>query len=220
MVSSKTNKYNYDAWSDSYDKKQNPTVAIDDLYFPTFYENWKDNKVLKIGCGTGRHTVRLVKQGNTVVGLDISAGMLKKAKEKVPSVTFIHSDFMDHQFNESSFDNILMSLVLEHIDDIDLFFKRVHLILKKGGKILISELHPDRAKGGSFAKFKSTDGKQINLSSKYHSEQQIMQAAERAGFRLDQKADIVGDSKLVEIEDTWKKYLDRPMVQVWLFWKK
>ena len=33
-------------------------------------------EVLEIGCGTGRHTRRLVEQGNSVTGLDLSEGML------------------------------------------------------------------------------------------------------------------------------------------------
>ena len=39
-------------------------------------------RILDIGCGTGRHTIELAKRGYTVVGIDLSESLLKRAKEK------------------------------------------------------------------------------------------------------------------------------------------
>ena len=42
----------------------------------------KATRILDIGCGTGRHSVELAKRGYTVVGIDLSESLLKRAKEK------------------------------------------------------------------------------------------------------------------------------------------
>jgi len=217
MGSIKINQEAYDLWSDSYDCSSNPTVMIDELRFPSHYKNWRNNKVLEIGCGTGRHTVRLFEQKNTITGIDFSSGMLSKAREKLPEVKFIHGDFMEYDFQKESFDKIILSLVLEHIDDLDLFFLRLSKILKPRGEILISELHPIRARKGSFARFNNFKGEEISLKSIAHSENKILDATNKNGFKLNYKKNIVGDSELVSINEKWIKYLDKLMIQLWSF---
>lgn len=52
--------------------------------------------ILDVGCGTGRHAVELARRGYMVTGVDISAQMLAKAKDKANaagvSVEWVHSD--------------------------------------------------------------------------------------------------------------------------------
>lgn len=38
-------------------------------------------KILDVGCGTGRHAIELAKRGYAVTGLDLSAGMLARARD-------------------------------------------------------------------------------------------------------------------------------------------
>ena len=42
----------------------------------------KEIKIIDIGCGTGRHSIELSKRGYSVVGIDLSESLLKRAKEK------------------------------------------------------------------------------------------------------------------------------------------
>ena len=42
----------------------------------------KNIRILDIGCGTGRHSIELAKRGYTIVGIDLSESLLKRAKEK------------------------------------------------------------------------------------------------------------------------------------------
>lgn len=42
----------------------------------------KATRILDIGCGTGRHSIELAKRGYSVVGIDLSESLLKRAKEK------------------------------------------------------------------------------------------------------------------------------------------
>ncbi len=42
----------------------------------------KEIKIIDIGCGTGRHSIELSKRGYSVVGIDLSESLLKRAEEK------------------------------------------------------------------------------------------------------------------------------------------
>ena len=42
----------------------------------------KNNKILDLGCGTGRHSIELAKREYNVVGIDLSESLLRRAKEK------------------------------------------------------------------------------------------------------------------------------------------
>lgn len=62
------------------------------------------SRILDIGCGTGRHSIELAKRGYKVTGLDLSSGMLSKAKEAADSanvqVEWVQADATRFSFPE------------------------------------------------------------------------------------------------------------------------
>lgn len=64
----------------------------------------QQSRLLDVGCGTGRHTIELARQGYVVTGLDFSQGMLAKAekaaKQSGVTVDWIHADATQFQVNE------------------------------------------------------------------------------------------------------------------------
>jgi SAM-dependent methyltransferase len=91
---SEHNQRGYDQWAATYDTDPNSTVAADDLAFPRLWSALRGQRVLELGCGTGRHTTRLLAQDNTVVALDLSAEMLARARARCPGVHFVHGDVL------------------------------------------------------------------------------------------------------------------------------
>lgn len=71
----------------------------------------KKLKILDIGCGTGRHSIELTKRGYNVMGVDLSASMLKKAKENAEKkglkINFEKHDARNLPF-KSEFDLVIM----------------------------------------------------------------------------------------------------------------
>ena len=59
------------------------------------------------------------------MAIDVSENMIEKAKEYVhnDNVTFIHGDFMDHDFKEK-FDKIFSVRVFEYISNKKEFFRK------------------------------------------------------------------------------------------------
>jgi malonyl-CoA O-methyltransferase len=211
------NKKKYDLWSNFYDEYPNPTVAIDDLTFPKLYRHLRSLNVLDIGCGTGRHTQRLVRQDNRVTGVDISEGMLQQARKRIssPLADLRVLDFMADDIPNAPFDAIVMSLVLEHFADLRGFFVKANNLLKPNSQFFFSEIHPTRSQKGSIAHFKSEGGEEVRLSSRAHGSEEIEGALDEAGFSLISCQDVFGTDELASKNAKWERYLGKPMIQIW-----
>ncbi len=55
----------------------------------------RSRKILDIGCGTGRHAIELTRRGYSVVGVDLSAAQLQRAREKAAAEN-LHIVFERH----------------------------------------------------------------------------------------------------------------------------
>jgi ubiquinone/menaquinone biosynthesis C-methylase UbiE len=45
--------------------------------------------MIDIGCGTGRHSIELTKRGYSIIGIDLSEGQLRRAREKPRAINSI-----------------------------------------------------------------------------------------------------------------------------------
>ena len=92
--------------------------------------------VLDLGCGTGVPTAKILAESDhRVVGVDISEGMLRLAREQVPAAEFRHADFKDLPADFGSFDAVtaFFSLLMLSKADIEKTLTKVAGWLKPGG---------------------------------------------------------------------------------------
>jgi len=216
------NREGYDLWSSHYDAYPNPTVAMDERHFPAQWKHLAHRRVLEVGCGTGRHTLKLAKQGNDVLGLDLSPGMLAIAREKLkdcPEVRLIEADFLSTDLlKDRRFDAVVAALVLEHVKQLRAFFDAARRVLSEGGELHVSEIHPTRAAQGILAHFRTADGNEFGLESVPHPDGALETAAAEAGFQLVETRDAFGDQELANLNPKWVKHQGLPMVRMWS-WK-
>ncbi|MEE0772869.1 MAG: methyltransferase domain-containing protein [Anaerovoracaceae bacterium] len=103
----------------------------------------KGDRVLDIGCGEG-DTVAYLKEalGMEAEGIDMSIKMLSAAKEKHPGINVKMGDgeFLD-EYSSFTFDGITMECVLSLINIPDEALHEAYCVLKKGGKLIISDLY-------------------------------------------------------------------------------
>lgn len=114
-------------------------------------------KILELGCGTGRITIPLAKDGFDIVAVDSDKKMLalaeekiKKEKTKSPSINLkialIEADFRDFDLGEK-FDIAIMPFnSLQHlhsIEDINIFFNNLKKHLKDDGLFIFEVTNPD-----------------------------------------------------------------------------
>ncbi|MBU1935415.1 class I SAM-dependent methyltransferase, partial [Patescibacteria group bacterium] len=64
----------------------------------------KSLKILDVGCGTGRHSIELVKRGYKVTGIDLSLSQLARAREKAKHLQ-LKIDFLEHDARALPFQN-------------------------------------------------------------------------------------------------------------------
>lgn len=72
--------------------------------FDFFKKIVNGHKVIDIGCGAGRDAAIFVDSGFDYTGIDISEGMLKVARERVPHGKFLQTDFDNIDFPDNTFD--------------------------------------------------------------------------------------------------------------------
>jgi len=176
----------YNIWAEQYDSNQNKTRDLDQKVTSSTLSGYNFDKVLELGCGTGKNTQWLLTKAKEIVGLDFSEEMLKKAREKIQDnrVVFTKADLCENwEVENNFFDLITSSLTLEHIKDFNHIFSQASEKLRPNGLFFICELHPFKQYMGSKAKFEGATGTQ-ELSTYIHNISEYMDEANKQGFTL------------------------------------
>ncbi|HMK05549.1 MAG TPA: class I SAM-dependent methyltransferase [Ferruginibacter sp.] len=102
------------------------------------YDNIKRNdKVLDIGCGTGKFLMRAKEKGAEVCGLELNEKAVGVCREK--GLEVYNELISEHAVKkEGYYDMVCMFQVLEHIYDVKNFLDDSLKVLKKGGIIVIA----------------------------------------------------------------------------------
>lgn len=161
----------YDRWSDQYDSNSNRTRDLEALALREVLEAVHFNRVLEVGCGTGKNTLWLMERAREITAIDLSEGMLAKAREKIGSahVRFLKADVLqpwDHF--QGPFDLVTFSLVLEHIQDLEPILRRAAESLGTGDHVYIGELHPFKQYTGTKARFGTSEGTEVVTCFDHH----------------------------------------------------
>jgi demethylmenaquinone methyltransferase / 2-methoxy-6-polyprenyl-1,4-benzoquinol methylase len=114
-------------------------------------------RILDVGAGTGTSSAALTKTGATVVGVDISPGMLEEARRKHPDLEFVEANADRLPFGSDEFDAVTVSFGLRNMKDPKAALGEMYRVLKPGGRLVICEFsRPPRAvlRAGYFAYLK------------------------------------------------------------------
>ena len=101
------------------------------------------DRVLDVATGTGLVTTELVRRyGCTVVGLDQSAQMLARAREKLAaqpelgdSIEFMQGEAEELSFEDGEFDALTFTYLLRYVDDPAATIRELARVVKPGGRI-------------------------------------------------------------------------------------
>lgn len=103
----------------------------------------KDSKVLDIGCGQGDTVEYLEKEyGYECSGIDLSMVRIEEGKTRNPDLDIKYGDgeFLD-DYSSYSFDGVIMECTLSLINLPDEALHEAYCVLKKGGRLFLSDLY-------------------------------------------------------------------------------
>jgi ubiquinone/menaquinone biosynthesis C-methylase UbiE len=177
----------YNIWSEQYDSNENKTRDLEAVSLRQNLEGQRFENCLEIGCGTGKNTEFLLSVAKNILAVDLSEEMMSKAKEKIraENVKFVQADINgEWDFTDNhKYDLATFSLVLEHIENLDLVFQKLNEVMHSKGIIYIGELHPFKQYNGSKARFETKDGLQI-VTCFNHNITDFVNAAKKFHFQL------------------------------------
>ena len=190
----------YDIWAENYDSQPgNLMLDLDKLLFTKLLNDVElENKtVADIGCGTGRHWAKIFAYNPAgLSGFDVSPGMLNKLNEKFPSAqTHTITDNHFSSISDHSFDVILSTLTVAHIEDIKEALQAWCRIAAKSADVIITDFHPDALAFGGKRTFKHQN-KQIAVQNFVHTTTVIKNVFLNNGFYMVAEDEIRVDESL------------------------
>ncbi|QNL51892.1 class I SAM-dependent methyltransferase [Olivibacter sp. SDN3] len=145
----KENKYDDFSFFEQYGKMSRSQKGLDAAgewhVLKGMLPDFKEKKVLDLGCGYGWHCRYAIEKGaKSVVGIDLSEKMLQKAKKinQLDGIIYKRMALEDVQFTPEIFDVIFSSLTFHYIQSYDMLIGNIYQWLKAGGRFVFSVEHP------------------------------------------------------------------------------
>jgi ubiquinone/menaquinone biosynthesis C-methylase UbiE len=173
----------YDAWAPRYDGP-NPATEVDEAAVHAILADLPAGIALDAACGTGRHSAHLRARGFEVTGVDANRSMLTIAEAKVPDCDFRVGDLAALPVDDDEVDVVVCSLALTHVERIAPVLAEFARVVRPGGSVVLSDIHPAALTFGSVAVF-PTGRDQLELHyvrSVVHPVSEYVQAATATGL--------------------------------------
>ena len=107
------------------------------------FQRLNGEELLDLGCGHGFYTDYFRSIGARAVGVDGSGKMIETARERYPLSEFYTADITKSlPFENERFDIVFSNQVLMDIENVDFVFSECMRVLKKGGLLYYSIVHP------------------------------------------------------------------------------
>lgn len=150
------------------------------------------DRLLDLGCGSGRHSFAAQRLGARVVAADLDAAVLKDVRGMAaaldldegpfPSVGCAASDATRLPFPDRSFDRVIVSEVLEHVPEVDRAIAEIARVLRPGGTAALSvpRLWPEAVCWALSRQYHSNEGGHVRIFRRGR----LIDALRRAGLEL------------------------------------
>jgi malonyl-CoA O-methyltransferase len=205
----------YDKWASTYDEDPNPLVALEEPVTLGLIGDVRGQRVLDLGCGTGRYCVLLARRGASVVGIDASSEMLEQAKRKInPGCRFaLHKGTIDKMdFPDEHFDLIVSALTFEHLAELEPTFGEAVRVLKTGGRMAISDVHPFwPVSGHDYTEFFDRAGQEYRIPAYPHLFEEYWRLCTKFGLRVEDIRETKIDNWLIERFPSLEEYRGLPL---------
>ncbi|GIH63802.1 hypothetical protein Msi02_46190 [Microbispora siamensis] len=173
----------YRIWSGSYDGP-NGLFDIDEPIIGAIVGTLSPGVALDAACGTGRVAALLAERGHRVLGVDSSPDMLAHARARAPLGRFLLGDLHDLPVPDDAVDLVVCSLALTHVPVLRPAMTEFARVLRPGGHLIISDMHPEGVRRGFVPPVRRADGGPGRISTHQHSIGDYLRAALSAGLQV------------------------------------
>lgn len=191
----------YRVWSTSYDDTPN-AAFMDEPLVAEILDPLPAGVALDAACGSGRFTTALAARGHRVVGVDSSPDMLAHARRRVPEAAFLLGDLHRLPLPDDTVDVAVCALALTHLPDLRPAIAELARVLRPGGHLVLSDIHPESVLRGSVPAVRGPDGRPGRLPAHQHRTGDYLRAALAAGLRPLRCVEPTGDQPVRPATDT------------------
>jgi SAM-dependent methyltransferase len=174
----------YGEWAETYDLPGNPILHLEGPFVSALLAESPPGVALDAACGTGRHAAVLVELGHKVIGVDASQAMLSKARARVPSADLRQGDLAGLPVADDAVDLAVCSLALTHLADPVPAIRELARVVKPGGRLEISDVHPTWVALGAQACYRSADERRGFVWNHVHQVSSYLECLSDAGLEV------------------------------------
>jgi demethylmenaquinone methyltransferase / 2-methoxy-6-polyprenyl-1,4-benzoquinol methylase len=98
------------------------------------------DRALDVATGTGDLAIELARRGAEVVGSDFSEGMLDRAREKAPAITWEWADARSLPYGDDAFAAATVGFGARNFGDLDAGLREMARVVRPGGKVVVLEI--------------------------------------------------------------------------------
>ena len=138
--------------------------------------------IADVGCGPGHVSAWLASQGGTVVGIDLSAGMVAVGRRIYPAVEFREGDFLDLPAADAEFGAVVALYSIIHLEpgELDGALREFHRVLRSSGLVFVA-FHI----GSEVRHQDQWWGQEVDVDFHFLQVTDVEEAMERAGFSVE-----------------------------------
>lgn len=177
-----------DVYDQRYDHRDRGRQYYDHIAQAVMNQIGTGGDLLDIGCGTGLFIRRYIKFGGTVTGIDISSGMIRRAKPIFPEARFLVGNAEFVPFQENTFDAISSLLAFSYLTRPSQTLEDCLRVLRPGGRLAVCTLGKNVFTSSLPALF--TIGEKMRIkrvgvgkfTEHYYSADEMYQLLDKAGY--------------------------------------
>ncbi len=195
-ISSEELRFGFDRWAEVYDDQPNPLIALEERVLSHLLPPLRGRDVLDAGCGTGRWLGRIVAfEPRSIIGVDVSVAMLDKARVKLGVKAMLqNADCACLPVGPAACDVLFCSFVLSYVPDLKGFAAECARVMRPGGVVLLSDMHPATAVERGWKRSFQSDGASLRLGTHFRALPSIIDAFQASGFEVEHRLEPCFDS--------------------------